>query len=227
MPTTSVAVRLWAPGQPILTTNHVVGETWTFLRRRDGHPSAVAFLDAVEAADWLTVVHVEEATEREARAWLRRHDERVYSFVDATSFAVMRRERLAGGVGIRRRLQRGGLRRGSTDGLIGRGSPLAQRRICGRQRPPAARTPSEQPRSCAYARTQELVGARDGDPDTSGIRAVESCRARHVTASGSASANPLRLRLAFYPPAVSTCGAALGAPGFDGHYPSWSRRRVR
>jgi predicted nucleic acid-binding protein len=86
-----VAVRLWTPGQPILTTNHVVGETWTFLRRRDGHPSAVAFLDAVESADWLTVVHVEDATEREARAWLRRHDERVYSFVDATSFAVMRR----------------------------------------------------------------------------------------------------------------------------------------
>jgi predicted nucleic acid-binding protein len=89
-----VAVRLWAPGQPLLTTNHVVGETWTFLRRRDGHPSAVAFLDAVETADWLSVVHVDEATERDARTWLQRHDERAYSFVDATSFAVMRRERL-------------------------------------------------------------------------------------------------------------------------------------
>ena len=89
-----VAVRLWAPGQPILTTSQVVGETWTFLRRRDGHPSAVAFLDAIESADWLTVVHVDETIENEARAWLRRHDERVYSFVDATSFAVMRRERI-------------------------------------------------------------------------------------------------------------------------------------
>jgi len=37
---------------------------------------------------------VEDATEREARAWLQRHDERVYSFVDSTNFAVMRRERL-------------------------------------------------------------------------------------------------------------------------------------
>lgn len=89
-----VAVRLWAPGQPLLTTNQVVGETWTFLRRRDGHASAVAFLDAVDAADWLAVVHVDDAIEREARVWLRRHDERVCSFVDATSFAVMRRERL-------------------------------------------------------------------------------------------------------------------------------------
>lgn len=88
------AVRLWSPGQTLLTTNHVVGETWTFLRRRDGHAPAVAFLDAVEATDWLTVVHVDEGMEREARAWLRRHDERVSSVVDATSFIVMRRERL-------------------------------------------------------------------------------------------------------------------------------------
>jgi uncharacterized protein len=88
------AVSLWTPGQALLTTNHVVGETWTFLRRRDGHSAAVAFLDAVESADWLAVVHVDEGMEREARAWLRRHDERVYSFVDATSFVVMRRERL-------------------------------------------------------------------------------------------------------------------------------------
>jgi len=79
------AVQLWTPGQSLLTTNQVVGETWTFLRRR---------LDAVESADWLAMVHVEESIEREARAWLRRHDERVYSFVDATSFVVMRRERV-------------------------------------------------------------------------------------------------------------------------------------
>jgi predicted nucleic acid-binding protein len=89
------AVRLWSPGRALLTTNHVVGETWTFLSRRDGHASAVAFLDAVESAAWLTVVHVNEGIEREARAWLRRHDERVYSFVDATSFVVMRRERVS------------------------------------------------------------------------------------------------------------------------------------
>ena len=37
---------------------------------------------------------LDEGVERGARAWLRRHDERVYSFVDATSFVVMRRERL-------------------------------------------------------------------------------------------------------------------------------------
>ena len=102
MPTTKSPSGCGRPASRCPTTNHIVGETWTFLRRRDGHPSAVAFLDAVEAADWLTVLHVEEATEREARAWLRRHDERAYSFVDATSFAVMETRAHPGGPGVRR-----------------------------------------------------------------------------------------------------------------------------
>ena len=35
-----------------------------------------------------------EALEAEAWAWLRVHDERPYSFVDATSFALMRKKRI-------------------------------------------------------------------------------------------------------------------------------------
>jgi uncharacterized protein len=35
-------------------------------------------------------VSVSEKLEQEALRWLRRHDEREYSFVDATSFALMR-----------------------------------------------------------------------------------------------------------------------------------------
>ena len=79
---------------PLLCTNHVVGETWTFLRRRAGHGKAVAFLDAIQASRRVVLSYVDEASEAEALRWLRRHDEREYSFVDATSFAVMRRRRL-------------------------------------------------------------------------------------------------------------------------------------
>lgn len=80
---------------PLLTTNHVVGETWTFLRRRAGHAAALKFVEAVARSPRLAIEHVSEAVESEAWAWLRRHDEREYSFVDATSFAAMRRRRLA------------------------------------------------------------------------------------------------------------------------------------
>jgi predicted nucleic acid-binding protein len=79
---------------PLLTTNHVIGETWTFLRRRAGHPAAVSFLDAVERSPRVVVVHADVDIEEQARRWLRRHDEREYSFVDAVGFAVMRRRRL-------------------------------------------------------------------------------------------------------------------------------------
>jgi predicted nucleic acid-binding protein len=74
----------------LVTSNHVRGETWTFLRNRVGHRSAVACLEAMDGSPRLEIVHVPETMEAVAVAWLRRHDERRYSFVDATSFALMR-----------------------------------------------------------------------------------------------------------------------------------------
>lgn len=75
----------------LVTTNHVRGETWTLLRRRRGHPSAVRFIDRLAETPRVRVEHVPEELEDEALVWLRRHDEREYSFVDATSFALMRK----------------------------------------------------------------------------------------------------------------------------------------
>lgn len=34
---------------PLVTSNHVCGETWTYLRRRAGHAAAVSYLDALDA----------------------------------------------------------------------------------------------------------------------------------------------------------------------------------
>jgi uncharacterized protein len=77
--------------QRLAITNHVRGETWTWLRSRSRHENAVAFLDSIGREDGLIeVARVSEDVEDEALRWLRRHDEREYSFVDATSFAYMR-----------------------------------------------------------------------------------------------------------------------------------------
>ena len=78
----------------LLTSNLVRGETWTFLRRRVGHHSAVHFLDHLAETPRLSVRRVGEEVEKEALGWLRRHDERAYSFVDATSFELMRSLRI-------------------------------------------------------------------------------------------------------------------------------------
>jgi predicted nucleic acid-binding protein len=76
--------------RPLITSNHVRGETWTFLLRRAWHAAGVRFLDALEGTERVSIHFVDEWLEREAIDWLRRHDEREYSFVDATSFALMR-----------------------------------------------------------------------------------------------------------------------------------------
>jgi predicted nucleic acid-binding protein len=89
------SLALWSDrSHPLVTTDLVVGETWTFLRRRTGHSEAVGFLDNIHTSERVGVVHVDELVAEDAWAWLRRHDERTYSFVDATSFEVMRRGRI-------------------------------------------------------------------------------------------------------------------------------------
>ena len=81
-------------GESLITSNHVRGETWTLLRRRAWHGAATSFLDGLDESPRLQVRFVLPELEHEAFAWLRRHDERAYSFVDATSFALMRSLRI-------------------------------------------------------------------------------------------------------------------------------------
>ena len=77
--------------QRIVATNHIRGETWTWLRYKRWHRKAVEFLDSVGGKDQrIEIARVTADLEDDALDWLRRHDEREYSFVDATSFAYMR-----------------------------------------------------------------------------------------------------------------------------------------
>jgi predicted nucleic acid-binding protein len=78
----------------LVSSNHVRGETWTFLNRRYGHAPAVAFVDALAGTPRLRLEFVGRGLEEEALRWLRQHNEREYSFVEATSFAVMRSLRI-------------------------------------------------------------------------------------------------------------------------------------
>lgn len=92
-----LAVRLFelVAGRRLVTTNHVRGETWTWLRYKRFHARAVEFLDSLESeAQHMRVACVSEELESNAMTWLRLHDEREYSFVDATSFAYMRANRI-------------------------------------------------------------------------------------------------------------------------------------
>lgn len=84
------AKEILASGEPLLTTDHVLVETWFLLRRRlgraaadrswDGLRSGVASVEPVGAADL-----------ESARAIRETFPDQDFSIVDLTSFAVMRR----------------------------------------------------------------------------------------------------------------------------------------
>jgi len=81
--------------ESLVTSSAILAETWTFLRRRVDHTAAVAWLDRILTAANIRTERIDEELEAQAWAWLRAHDERPYSFVDSTSFALMRKLRIA------------------------------------------------------------------------------------------------------------------------------------
>ena len=77
--------------QVLACSNHVLGETWTLTRRRNGHRAAMTLIERIARAVRTEMLRGTEEDERLAWLWLRNRPEREYSFVDATSFVLMRR----------------------------------------------------------------------------------------------------------------------------------------
>lgn len=74
------------------TSELVLGETWALVCSRVGHGPALVAIERIRES--VSILGVDDDVTGEAWGWLRRHDERPYSFVDATSFALMRRHRV-------------------------------------------------------------------------------------------------------------------------------------
>lgn len=88
------AARLWQETQslPLLTSTAVLGETWTFLRSRLDFGVALNLISSIESEQRLRTVHIDQSLNESAWEWIKSRGERSYSYVDATSFALMRRE---------------------------------------------------------------------------------------------------------------------------------------
>jgi len=77
-------------GETLVTTDHVLVETWTLLRHRIGRKSAERFWEGLRAG----VARLEPVTAADLEsAWAAgvRFPDRDFSLVDRTSFAVMER----------------------------------------------------------------------------------------------------------------------------------------
>ena len=73
-----------------MTSNHVVGETYTLLRTAKGFREAWQFIERIRESPRVKLYFVTATLEEEAWEWLRRYEDHDFSFVDATSFCVMR-----------------------------------------------------------------------------------------------------------------------------------------
>jgi len=71
------------------TTNLVVAETYTLIRRAIGHQPAITFLENIAASPRVIKISSDSELEDAAESILRTYEDQDFSYTDAVSFAVM------------------------------------------------------------------------------------------------------------------------------------------
>jgi predicted nucleic acid-binding protein len=73
-----------------VTTNYVLTETVTILRRRMGLPVAVRFARGLTSSDEVRIFWIEPVHHREAVQFMEAHADKTWSLTDCSSFVVMK-----------------------------------------------------------------------------------------------------------------------------------------
>ena len=76
----------------LLTSNYVFAETYTALLVRTGREEAVEWGRRFRGSAAIELVRVDEQLEEDAWSILEAHPDKAWSYVDATSFALMEQE---------------------------------------------------------------------------------------------------------------------------------------
>jgi uncharacterized protein len=83
---------LLAESVGLFTSNYVFAETYTALMVRVGRTEAIEWGRRFRASDAIELVRVEPEVEGTAWEILERHEDKRWSYVDATSFALIERD---------------------------------------------------------------------------------------------------------------------------------------
>lgn len=78
----------------LITSNFILDETYTRLRRRGGIKIAVAFGDNVRASRQMKVITIERAMDERAWQIFTKYADHDFSYTDCTSFAFMRAKKI-------------------------------------------------------------------------------------------------------------------------------------
>lgn len=83
---------LLAEGAALFTSNYVFAETYTALLVRVGRAEAIEWGKRFRASGAIELVRLDEDVEGDAWEILARHEDKLWSYVDATSFALIERD---------------------------------------------------------------------------------------------------------------------------------------
>jgi len=77
----------------LFTSNYVFAETYTALLVRVGRVEAIAWGRRFRASEAIELIRIDESVEEDAWSILESHTDKTWSYIDATSFALVQRER--------------------------------------------------------------------------------------------------------------------------------------
>lgn len=83
-----------ARSRSLITSNHVLGESYTLMRKLLGHAVATGFIRSLNRSRRVEILFTPQELEKKAYQLLERYDDQRFSFVDATSFVWMRKLRV-------------------------------------------------------------------------------------------------------------------------------------
>ena len=87
----SALTELISEGVALFTSNYVFAETYTALMVRVGRGEAIEWGRRFRDGGAIDLVHLDRPTEQRAWEILERYDDKRWSYVDATSFALLER----------------------------------------------------------------------------------------------------------------------------------------
>ncbi|HQD40780.1 MAG TPA: PIN domain-containing protein, partial [Bacillota bacterium] len=78
----------------LVTTNFILAEVYTSLRKAIGAEQALAFLRFIHASPRIVVVRADRTVEKDAERILAKYSDHEFSYTDAVSFAVMKKRNI-------------------------------------------------------------------------------------------------------------------------------------
>lgn len=79
----------------LITSNLVIAETYIVLLRELGHKAPIQFLEGIKASPRILKIYSNENYETEAEGILAKYRDQDFSYTDAVSFVIMKRQKMS------------------------------------------------------------------------------------------------------------------------------------